>query len=78
MNCPKCGGEVKVLDNINNTEDNEIYRKRKCKKCGNVFYTVEFEADEDESLRQILVKYRRANILNRKRRDAELEKRRIN
>ena len=78
MNCPKCGGKVSVLENFNNTEDNEIYRKRKCKKCGNVFYTVEFEADEDESLRQILVKYRRANILNRKRRDAELEKRRIN
>lgn len=42
--CPNCGGNVKVRDTTH-TEENEIYRKRACLNCGNVFYTIEFVAE---------------------------------
>jgi transcriptional regulator NrdR family protein len=49
MVCPKCGSDkVPVKDNVNNTTYNEVYRKRVCAKCGNTFYTVEFEAEVNE------------------------------
>lgn len=45
MRCPKCSGRVKVVDTTN-SEENEIYRKRKCLDCGHVFYTTEFEVEQ--------------------------------
>lgn len=45
MNCPKCNGKTAVLDNSYNPEFNELYRKRKCTKCGHEFCTMEFEVD---------------------------------
>ena len=47
MKCPKCGGEVKLLESIN-TPSNEIYRKRKCKDCKKIFYTIEFEVEDNK------------------------------
>lgn len=44
MKCPKCSGKVKVLDTVQ-TSENEIYRRRKCLVCGNIFFTTEFEVD---------------------------------
>lgn len=44
MKCPKCGGRSYVVDAVDNPVQKETYRKLKCKKCDNVFYTVEFEA----------------------------------
>ena len=41
MTCPKCKGKVKVLDVVNNPNANLTYRKRKCKKCGYEFGTIE-------------------------------------
>lgn len=48
MNCPKCSGEVRARDTIH-TAENEIYRKRKCISCGHVFYTLEFEVENNDS-----------------------------
>lgn len=47
MKCPKCGGEIKLLESIN-TPSNEIYRKRKCKDCKKIFYTIEFEVEDNK------------------------------
>lgn len=43
MSCPKCGGDAKVIDTVNNFEDDEVYRKRKCDDCGHIIYSVEIE-----------------------------------
>lgn len=47
MKCPKCEGKVRVMDCVN-ARNNEVYRKRKCTVCGNVFYTRECVVDPDE------------------------------
>lgn len=39
MICPKCGGALAVVDSI--SDDNSVYRRRKCVECGNRFYTRE-------------------------------------
>lgn len=41
MRCHKCNGETRVIDSVH-TADNENYRKRKCLKCGHIFYTCEY------------------------------------
>lgn len=51
MKCPKCGGEIKVCCTTY-TEENEIYRRRKCFSCGHVFYTMEFEVEENPAFRK--------------------------
>lgn len=44
MICPDCGSKnVGVIDNSGNPETNEIYRKRRCKDCRYIFYTIESE-----------------------------------
>lgn len=40
MKCPKCEGDVRIIDCVN-TQYNEVYRKRKCTKCSHVLYTCE-------------------------------------
>lgn len=49
MQCPKCGGSTKVSDVNFNKDDNERYRRRTCKECGHIFYTVEFVVECDEA-----------------------------
>jgi transcriptional regulator NrdR family protein len=60
MTCPNCNGKVRVVDNTSVDARNEDYRKRKCTVCGHIFYTVEFEVECDESLKQDWVNYNRA------------------
>lgn len=43
----------------------EKYRKRKCRACGNKFYTIEYEVEYDQRLRNEWVKYNRAYIRRR-------------
>lgn len=46
MKCPKCEGRWMIVDDIvENENDREVYRRRKCHGCGHIFYTVEFEVD---------------------------------
>lgn len=52
MFCPKCSAKTKVIDSRSCEE--EVFRKRKCIKCGYIFYTEEFESDESiEGMRYI-------------------------
>lgn len=48
MNCPNCKVKSYVLDAVNNTVEHETYRKRKCRGCGKVFFTLEFEVENDK------------------------------
>ena len=43
MHCKECGGKSIVIDS--REIENEIFRKRKCKKCGRKFFTTEIEDD---------------------------------
>lgn len=45
MHCPYCGGKLGVYDGVCN-ENNEVYRRRKCKKCRKAIFTVEYEIHE--------------------------------
>jgi transcriptional regulator NrdR family protein len=49
MKCPECDGKVTVIETRNNAPLNEIYRERKCRECGCVFYTLEFEIESDNA-----------------------------
>jgi transcriptional regulator NrdR family protein len=65
MTCPKCNGKIKVIDSAHNTDDNEMYRRRKCLECGHTFYTTEFEvAGDDNKFRNAWLKYHRNNKNN--------------
>ena len=45
MICPKCGGLAKVLDVRPNDDEKEVYRKYKCCRCDDIFYTLEYRVD---------------------------------
>lgn len=51
MRCPKCSGAVRAID-TRRTEENEIYRKRKCVACRHVFYTLEFEVENNSAFQK--------------------------
>lgn len=57
MNCPLCNGNTRVTDCILMEEEN--YRKRKCKDCGKIFFTLEFEAIENEDFKKTWRKHYR-------------------
>lgn len=46
MVCPECKGDVKVVDTV--TNDECVYRRRKCLSCGHTFYTREEYADQTD------------------------------
>ena len=46
MRCQKCGCKTGVSDVVRVTD--EVYRKRVCKSCGHKFFTIEFEAEQDQ------------------------------
>ena len=53
MNCPKCGSNnLKVIDTISDLDD-EVYRCRRCIDCGNKIYTVEFEVESNDEVRDV-------------------------
>lgn len=60
MTCPRCGGKVRVIDSVNDPDENEIYRKRKCEDCELVFYTSECEVRADTYFRSKWYRYHRA------------------
>lgn len=43
VTCTRCGGNSAVKDTRPNIHDKEVYRQRKCKSCGRIFYTIERE-----------------------------------
>lgn len=59
MYCPKCGGKLRVLDNVKNPDENEIYRKKSCAECEHTFFTVEYEVVENQKFKDYWNKYYR-------------------
>ena len=57
MICSMCGGQVSVTDSANKP-DGEVYRRRKCKGCGRIFYTIEFEVEKTDQLMAEWYEYR--------------------
>ena len=52
MICPKCGGRTFNTDTRKNNVDGEIYRRRQCGDCREVFYTVEYEIIDNAGFRK--------------------------
>ena len=48
MNCPKCGGKGKKYKYIK--DGDSTYKQFKCKKCGELFHTVESQCSREEFL----------------------------
>lgn len=60
MTCPKCNStRIAIRDSVNNTEENETYRKRVCADCGRIFHTVEFEVEYNDRFKKEWHKYYR-------------------
>jgi len=59
MKCPKCGAQAKVIDVADVPENQEKYRKKVCTECEHVFYTVEFEAEVNESFKKLYIEHSR-------------------
>lgn len=49
MICPVCEGKLEVVDVVRDIDD--IYRRRKCKSCGQLVYTTESEVKPDTAFR---------------------------
>ena len=64
MVCPECGGKVHVIDNV--SSDDENYRKRECKECGHIFYTLEFEVEYDTTFKKAWRKNHRVSPASQK------------
>ena len=62
MKCTKCDGDTKVTDLVHNSSSNEVYRRRKCINCGNVFYTTEFEVERNEQFKKEWNKHHRCSV----------------
>ena len=52
MFCPKCGSKTRVVDSVMSEEEEEVYRKRVCEVCREMFYTTEFVVEYDEHFRR--------------------------
>ena len=77
MVCPKCGGKIRVTDTFP-TENNEIYRHRKCDVCCYSFYTVEFEVEYSEQLGREIYNTPRATKHRNKRKAVSEKQKRLN
>jgi transcriptional regulator NrdR family protein len=56
MNCPKCGSESRVRESYAGGEFTQ-QRQRKCKECGNLFYTTETIVENNDAYREAIHKY---------------------
>ena len=52
MICPKCSGDVCVIQNINVESTNQVLRRRKCLACDDVFFTREIIEEDVSQLRK--------------------------
>lgn len=59
MLCPNCGGEVSVLETINQHKD--TLRSRKCEVCGFKFYTKESVVPQDDA-KSVFDEWRRERV----------------
>lgn len=59
MICPKCFDDATVIDTVKNVDNNEVYRKLKCKSCGHKFYTLEYEVEYSNNFKKLWNEYHR-------------------
>lgn len=53
MKCPACDHDkTRVIDSRPNDDATEQHQRRRCVKCGNLFFTSVIYTDEIEKLRQ--------------------------
>ena len=71
MNCPKCGGVIKVIRPYQ-TAKNDTLRHKKCDECGHNIYTLETEVEYTGSIRYMIYE---ADALQRRKRVMPYEKR---
>ena len=57
MICPKCGGDVKVIDCASN--ETVMFRQKKCKQCGLNFMTEEKETDYKDLQALYLIRHKK-------------------
>ena len=50
--CSKCGGTLYVNHTVHDDVNNEVYRRRICHDCGNAVFTIEYEIDDTEQVRE--------------------------
>lgn len=63
MKCVVCGGKTYVKDVVRDHEHSEIYRKRRCIECDEVFYTVEMSIEYNDDVEEIWRKnYRKRRV----------------
>lgn len=53
MDCPICNNKSDAIDSVKNPIQKETYRKRKCKKCGNIFTVLSLRLYTISGLRAI-------------------------
>ena len=51
MLCPKCKSKIVTINTVN-SENNEVFRQRKCTVCGYSFFTSEFEIEDNPQFRK--------------------------
>ena len=66
MNCPKCGKHMYVIDTAYIEKDAEMYRKLKCRNCGRVMYTMEFEVGDVGEAKLAFSEFNKAQQWKRK------------
>lgn len=55
MVCSKCGGKLKVMQTVHDTDNNETHRRKKCKSCGKLIYTREILMDNGRDFNELVM-----------------------
>lgn len=72
MTCPKCGGVTGVWDSKPDAES--VHRKRVCKECKHIFFTVEIDAESPLPFYEAQSQYYKARWPEKKKRKKEKER----
>lgn len=73
MICPNCKeGRAITSDSRCVANGSEVYRRRKCEKCGYVIFTAEFEVEYEGEFKRVWNDHK--NTYNKKRRKTKEEK----
>ena len=54
MKCPNCGGKLYVVNTL--PYEDQIYRQRKCKSCGDTPWSIEYIVEKNDTLKKEVAK----------------------
>ena len=54
MKCPNCGGKLYVVNTL--PYEDQIYRQRKCKSCGDTPWSIEYIVEKNDILKKEVAK----------------------